>query len=48
VTIILIINDYGFFVECPVCKGEGIDLEGYVCWKCKGQGQIRYEDITRD
>jgi DnaJ-class molecular chaperone len=34
------------FVECPACKGEGVDLEGYICWMCKGHGQIRYKDIT--
>jgi glycosyltransferase involved in cell wall biosynthesis len=22
------------FIECPVCKGEGVDLEGYICWIC--------------
>lgn len=36
------------FIECPVCKGEGVDLDGYICWKCRGHGQIKYEDITRD
>lgn len=31
-------------VECPACKGEGIDLDGYLCWKCKGAGQVRLKD----
>jgi hypothetical protein len=35
------------FIECPACEGEGVDLEGYICWKCKGQGQIRQDDITQ-
>jgi hypothetical protein len=32
------------FVECPVCNGDGVDLEGYICWKCKGHGQIEHKD----
>jgi hypothetical protein len=36
------------FIGCPACKGEGVDLEGYICWKCKGHGRIRHENITRD
>jgi DnaJ-class molecular chaperone len=40
-------DDDDAFIECEVCKGEGIDLDGYVCWKCKGYGQIRDENITR-
>jgi DnaJ-class molecular chaperone len=31
------------FIECPVCKGEGVDLEGYICCKCEGQGRIRHK-----
>jgi ribosomal protein L37AE/L43A len=28
------------FIQCPACNGEGIDLDGFACWKCKGCGQI--------
>lgn len=48
VTIVLVIKEYGFFIECPVCRGAGVDLEGYICWKCKGHGQIKYEDVTQN
>jgi DnaJ-class molecular chaperone len=34
------------FIECPVCKGEGVDLEGYICWKCEGERQIRHESYS--
>jgi DnaJ-class molecular chaperone len=33
-------------VECPVCKGEGLDLDGYLCWKCKGLGRVKYGEGT--
>jgi hypothetical protein len=27
-------------IQCPVCNGEGFDLDGFVCWKCKGDEDI--------
>jgi hypothetical protein len=35
-------------IQCPVCKGEGIDLDGFVCWKCKGDGQIIHVSTSKD
>jgi hypothetical protein len=35
-------------IECPICKGEGVDLDGFVCWKCKGHGQISINNIAKD
>src|ERR687895_311500 len=35
-------------IECPVCKVEGVDLEGYICWKCEGQRRIRHESYSPD
>lgn len=35
-------------IECPICNGEGVDLDGYICWKCKGQGQIKHENTNHD
>jgi dolichol-phosphate mannosyltransferase len=29
-------------VECLVCKGEGVDLEGYICWKCEDLNDTDY------
>ena len=25
---------------CMICKGEGVDLDGFVCWNCKGRGYV--------
>jgi hypothetical protein len=36
------------FIHCPVCNGEGIDLDGFVCWKCKGDGQITHDSTSND
>ena len=33
---------------CPACNGEGIDLDGFVCWKCKGDGQITHDSTSKD
>jgi hypothetical protein len=35
------------FIECPACNGEGIDLDGFACWKCRGFGQITYTNKTK-
>ena len=29
-------------IECLVCKGEGVDLEGYICWKCENHNDTDY------
>jgi glycosyltransferase involved in cell wall biosynthesis len=29
-------------IECLVCKGEGVDLEGYICWKCEDLNDTDY------
>lgn len=36
------------FIECLVCKGEGVDLDGFVCWKCKGRGRISCNNTAKD
>jgi hypothetical protein len=35
-------------IQCPVCNGEGFDLDGFVCWKCKGDGQITHSSTSKD
>jgi dolichol-phosphate mannosyltransferase len=35
-------NDDGL-IECLVCKGEGVDLEGYLCWKCEDLNDTDYQ-----
>jgi hypothetical protein len=29
-------------IECLVCKGEGVDLGGYICWKCEDLNDTDY------
>jgi hypothetical protein len=36
------------FIQCPACKGEGIDLDGFLCWKCRGDGQITHTSTSKD
>jgi DnaJ-class molecular chaperone len=36
------------FIQCRACNGEGIDLDGFVCWKCKGEGQITHLSTSKD
>jgi DnaJ-class molecular chaperone len=35
-------------IQCPVCNGEGFDLDGFVCWKCKGDGQITHGSTSKN
>lgn len=28
------------FIECPVCKGEGVDLDGYVVGSAMGMAKL--------
>jgi hypothetical protein len=27
-------------IQCRACNGEGIDLDGFVCWKCKERAKL--------
>lgn len=36
------------FIQCPACNSEGIDLDGFVCWKCRGDGQITHDSTSKD
>lgn len=36
------------FTLCPACNSEGIDLDGFVCWKCRGDGQITHDSTSKD
>ena len=35
-------------LSCPVCNGEGFDLDGFVCLKCKGDGQNTHISTSKD
>ena len=38
----------GDLIECPACKGEGVDMDGFQCWRCKGSGEITNSAISKD
>ena len=35
-------------IQCRAYNGEGNDLDGFVCCKCKGEGQITHLNTSKD